>query len=103
MLTGFAKIGSMQERLARADPCDAPDLYFALVVLASPFSSTGRKDRLRWPFPFAFVWFAIAYATFFRARPRSGSTMWLGRLPPRHGGQGGGWRNSLRTEGVTRW
>ena len=42
-----------------------PTYLFVLAILAIAIVVDWRKDRLRWPFPFAFVWFAIAYATLF--------------------------------------
>ena len=42
-----------------------PTYIFTLAVLAIAIIVDWKKDRLRWPFPFAFVWFAIAYATLF--------------------------------------
>jgi hypothetical protein len=42
-----------------------PSYLFVLAVLAAAIFSDWRKQRLRWPFPFAFAWFTIAYATFF--------------------------------------
>ena len=42
-----------------------PTYIFVLAVLAIAIIVDWKKDRLRWPFPFAFVWFAIAYATLF--------------------------------------
>ena len=42
-----------------------PTYVFVLLVLAIAISFDWKNDRLRWPFPFAFVWFAINYATFF--------------------------------------
>ena len=42
-----------------------PTYISVLIVLAIAIFVDWKKDRLRWPFPFAFVWFAIAYATLF--------------------------------------
>lgn len=47
-----------------------PTYLFVLVVLAIAIFVDWRSDRLRWPFPFAFAWFAVAYATLF---PGAGS------------------------------
>lgn len=42
-----------------------PSYLFVLAVLAAAIFADWRQDRLRWPFPFAFAWFTVAYATFF--------------------------------------
>jgi hypothetical protein len=42
-----------------------PTYLFMLVVLAVAILIDWRGGRLRWPFPFAFVWFAVAYAMLF--------------------------------------
>jgi hypothetical protein len=42
-----------------------PTFVFVLLVLALAIFFDWNKDRLRWPFLFAFAWFAINYATFF--------------------------------------
>jgi len=42
-----------------------PTYLFVLVVLAGAIFADWRKGVLRWPFPFAFAWFVVAYATFF--------------------------------------
>ena len=42
-----------------------PTYIFVLVILGIAIVVDWKKDRLRWPFPFAFVWFAISYATLF--------------------------------------
>ncbi|MDG2005088.1 MAG: hypothetical protein P8J20_17335 [Novosphingobium sp.] len=42
-----------------------PSYLFVLGVLAVAMFVDWRKGLLRWPFPFAFVWFVVAYATFF--------------------------------------
>ena len=42
-----------------------PSYIFVLAVLGAAIFADWRKGVLRWPFPFAFVWFAVAYATFF--------------------------------------
>jgi hypothetical protein len=42
-----------------------PTYIFVLAILAAAIFLDWKKDRLRWPFPFAFVWFAISYATLF--------------------------------------
>lgn len=53
-----------------------PSYIFVLVVLAIAIFVDWRKNRLRWPFPFAFVWFAIAYATLFPGE----SSQWFDHL-----------------------
>jgi hypothetical protein len=47
-----------------------------LVILAIAIFVDWKKDRLRWPFPFAFVWFAISYATLFPGT----SSLWFDHL-----------------------
>lgn len=42
-----------------------PTYIFVLVILAIVIAVDWKKNRLRWPFPFALVWLAITYATFF--------------------------------------
>lgn len=42
-----------------------PTYVFVLLVLAIAIFFDWKSERLRWPFPFAFAWFAINYATFF--------------------------------------
>ena len=42
-----------------------PSYQFVLAVLAVAIFADWRKQRLRWPFPFAFAWFTVAYATYF--------------------------------------
>lgn len=42
-----------------------PTYLFELAILAALIWLDWRAGRLRWPFPFAFVWLAIAYATLF--------------------------------------
>ncbi len=42
-----------------------PTYLFVLAILAIAIFVDWKKDRLRWPFPFAFVWFAISYAILF--------------------------------------
>jgi hypothetical protein len=42
-----------------------PTYIFVLAILAIAIFIDWKNNRLRWPFPFAFVWFAIAYATLF--------------------------------------
>lgn len=44
-----------------------PTYLFVLTVLAAAIFLDWQKDRLRWPFPFAFAWFAVCYATIFPA------------------------------------
>lgn len=44
-----------------------PSYIFVLAILAAAIFADWKKDRLRWPFPLAFVWFAVAYATLFPA------------------------------------
>lgn len=44
-----------------------PTYLLMLVVLAAAIFVDWQKGRLRWPFPFAFVWFAVSYATIFPA------------------------------------
>jgi hypothetical protein len=53
-----------------------PTYIFVLVILAIAIFVDWKKDRLRWPFPFAFVWFAIAYATLFPGA----SSQWFDHL-----------------------
>jgi hypothetical protein len=42
-----------------------PSYLLVLAVLAVAIFVDWRNRRLRWPFPFAFAWFTVAYATFF--------------------------------------
>lgn len=42
-----------------------PTYISVMVVLAIAIFVDWKKDRLRWPFPFAFAWFAVSYATLF--------------------------------------
>lgn len=42
-----------------------PTYLFELAILAVLMWSDWRKGQLRWPFPFAFAWLALAYATLF--------------------------------------
>lgn len=42
-----------------------PTYIFVLVILAVCMLFDWRNDNLRWPFPFAFAWCAVAYATLF--------------------------------------
>ena len=42
-----------------------PTYIFDLVVLGIAILTDWKNGRLRWPFPFAFVWIAISYATLF--------------------------------------
>lgn len=44
-----------------------PTYLMVLAVLGAAIAIDWRKDRLRWPFPFAFAWFAVCYATIFPA------------------------------------
>jgi hypothetical protein len=53
-----------------------PTYVSVLVVLAIAIFVDWKKDRLRWPFPFAFVWVAINYATFFPGM----NSQWFDRL-----------------------
>ena len=53
-----------------------PTYIFVLLVLGIAIFVDWKRDRLRWPFPFAFVWFAIAYATLFSGT----SSQWFDRL-----------------------
>lgn len=42
-----------------------PTYLFELAILAIVIFIDWKNARLRWPFPFAFVWTAVAYATLF--------------------------------------
>lgn len=42
-----------------------PTYLFVLAVLAVAIAIDWRNGRLRWPFPFTFVWFAVSYAALF--------------------------------------
>jgi hypothetical protein len=42
-----------------------PTYLFVLAILAVAIISDWKKGRLRWPFPFAFAWFVVTYATLF--------------------------------------
>lgn len=53
-----------------------PTFVFVLAVLAVAIFLDWRNRRLRWPFPFAFAWFAINYATFFPGL----NSQWFDRL-----------------------
>lgn len=44
-----------------------PTYLLMIAVLAIAIFIDWRKERLRWPFPFALAWFTIAYATIFPA------------------------------------
>ena len=62
-------------RAGRDEFRDAPTA-FSSAVLAIAIFIDWKNDRLRWPFPFAFVWFAIAYAILFPGA----SSQWFGAL-----------------------
>ena len=66
VLSGVAKVGNMDEMLAGLTLAMHPTYLFVLVVLGVAMIIDWRKGRLRWPFPFAFAWLAIVYATFFQ-------------------------------------
>jgi hypothetical protein len=53
-----------------------PSYIFVLTVLAIAIFIDWRKNQLHWPFPFAFIWFAIAYATLFSGE----SSQWFDHL-----------------------
>lgn len=53
-----------------------PTYIFVLVLLGTAIFVDWKNNRLRWPFPFAFVWFAIAYATLFTGT----SSQWFDHL-----------------------
>jgi len=53
-----------------------PTYIFVLVILGIAIFVDWKNDRLRWPFPFAFVWLAIAYATLFPGT----SSQWFDHL-----------------------
>lgn len=53
-----------------------PTYIFVLVILAIVIFFDWKKNRLRWPFPFAFAWFAISYATLFPGT----SSLWFDHL-----------------------
>lgn len=42
-----------------------PTYLFVLVVLGIAIVIDWKKGRLRWPFPFAFAWFAVSYVILF--------------------------------------
>jgi hypothetical protein len=42
-----------------------PTYIFVLAILGIAIFADWRNKRLRWPLPFAFVWFAVVYASFF--------------------------------------
>lgn len=42
-----------------------PTYLFVLAVLGIAIVIDWKKGRLRWPFPFAFAWFAASYAILF--------------------------------------
>jgi len=42
-----------------------PTYIFILAILGIAIYTDWKKQRLRWPFPFAFAWIAITYATLF--------------------------------------
>ena len=42
-----------------------PTYLFPLAVLGVAIYIDWKNDRLRWPFPFAFAWFAVSYAILF--------------------------------------
>jgi hypothetical protein len=44
-----------------------PTYLFVLAVLAVAIFADWKNERLRWPFPFAFVWLAATYAMLFPA------------------------------------
>ena len=44
-----------------------PTYVFVLAILVIAMFVDWKNGRLRWPFPFAFIWFAITYATLFPA------------------------------------
>jgi hypothetical protein len=53
-----------------------PTYIFVLLILAIAIVVDWKNDRLRWPFPFAFAWFAISYATLFPGT----SSQWFDHL-----------------------
>jgi hypothetical protein len=53
-----------------------PSYIFVLSVLGIAMFLDWKKDQLRWPFPFAFIWFAISYATLFPGE----SSAWFDHL-----------------------
>ena len=53
-----------------------PTYISVLGVLAIAIFVDWKNNRLRWPFPFAFVWLAINYATFFQGM----SSQWFDHL-----------------------
>jgi hypothetical protein len=65
VVTGLAKVGTRDEILQGLTLAIHPTYIFVLVVLGVAAIVDWRKGRLRWPFPFAFAWLAIVYATFF--------------------------------------
>ena len=42
-----------------------PTYLFELAVLGAAICVDWKNDRLRWPFPFAFAWLTVSYATLF--------------------------------------
>jgi hypothetical protein len=65
VLMGVAGINGMKEVTAGLIIAMHPTYISVLVVLAIAIFFDWKNNRLRWPFPFAFVWVAITYATFF--------------------------------------
>ena len=59
-----------------------PTYLFVLAVLAVAIFTDWKNGRLRWPFPFAFVWFTITYATLFSGS----SSHWFDSLARTVGG-----------------
>lgn len=53
-----------------------PTYLFVLVLLGVAIFVDWRKGRLRWPFPFAFAWFAVSYAVLFPGA----SSQWFDHL-----------------------
>jgi hypothetical protein len=64
VMTGLAKVGTREEILQGLSLAIHPTYVFVLIVLGVAALIDWRKGCLRWPFPFAFAWLAIVYATF---------------------------------------
>jgi hypothetical protein len=76
VMMGMAGAVGMEEVTAGLTLAMHPTYISVLLVLAIAIFIDWQKDRLRWPFPFAFVWVAINYATFFPGL----NSQWFDRL-----------------------
>ncbi|HXK22894.1 MAG TPA: hypothetical protein VMS55_09495 [Myxococcota bacterium] len=76
VVMGIAGTSSIEEVTKGLILAMHPTYISVLLVLAIAIFVDWKKARLRWPFPFAFAWVAINYATFFLGM----SSRWFDRL-----------------------